>query len=59
MLKNISNNVKCVKVQYARILRSSASFCPVYLDCHENYEHVNWDNSTALFSLEYLFLYPK
>lgn len=55
MLKNISNNVKCVKVRYAKILLSSASFCPVYLDCRENYEHVNGDNSTALFFLKYLF----
>lgn len=37
----------------------SLSFCPVYLDCHENYEHVNGDNSTALSSQKYLFLYPK
>ena len=59
MLKNISNYVKCVKVRYAKILLSSASFCPVYLDCHENYEHVDGDNSSALFSLKYLFLYPK
>lgn len=37
MLKNISNNVKCVKVQYAKILLSTASpfFLP-YLDCHES-----------------------
>lgn len=51
MRKNILNNVKYVKVRYAKILPSSASFCPVYLDCHENYEHVNGDISTALFSL--------
>lgn len=60
MLKNISKNVKCVKVRFAKIILSSASFCPVYLDCRENYKHVNGDNSTALFSLKYLFFfYPK
>lgn len=57
MLKNISYNVKCVKVRYAKI-PLSYSFCPVYLDCRENYEHVIGDNSTALSSAKYL-LYPK
>lgn len=58
MLKNISNNVKCVKVRYAKI-PLSYSFCPVYLDCRENYEHVNGDKSTALSSAKYLCYIPK
>lgn len=53
MLKNISNKVKMCQsavCQDSTFLR--LSFCPVYLDCRENYEYVNGYNSTALFSLK-------
>lgn len=59
MLKNISNNVKCVKVRYAK----DSTFLSLFLRClfglSWNYERVNGDNSTALFSLKYLFYIPN
>lgn len=59
MLKNISNNVKCVKVRYAK----DSTFLSLFLRClfglSWNYERGNGDNSTALFSLKYLFYIPN
>lgn len=53
MLKNISNNVKCVKVQYAKILLSSAFLFALFIWIVMNLGTCQWGqiNSPILYKV--------